>query len=186
MHDEQRRCRVRIRSRRSAARTSSMKCRLRVNALPPARNVARRPPRCGERGRQKLCSTCAGSKEPRCWPPPHARTMMCRRDHGRAAERMPDQQAHLPAGVIHELHRPHGVGDLVGERTVAPVALGITESEIVETQHADALAGELFADPARGRAVLPRVNPWANTPTREPLRGRRRGRPAWARPCSRN
>ena len=41
-----------------------------------------------------------------------------------------------------------------GERPVAPVALGISESEVVEPQHSDAVAGELLADSARGRAVL--------------------------------
>ena len=75
-------------------------------------------------------------------------------DHGRAAEGVPDEQAHLAAGVVHELHRADGVGDLVGERPVAPVALGVAQAEVVEAQHADALAGELLADPARCRAVL--------------------------------
>ena len=75
-------------------------------------------------------------------------------DHGRAAEGVPDQEPHLAARVVHELHRADRVGDLVGERPVTPVTLGVAQAEVVEAEHADALAGELLADPARGRAVL--------------------------------
>ena len=46
------------------------------------------------------------------------------------------------------------VGDLVRERPVAPVALGVAQAEVVEAEHADALAGKPFADPASSRAVL--------------------------------
>ena len=75
-------------------------------------------------------------------------------DRGGAAERVPDEQAHLAARVVHELDGPHGVGDLVREGPVAPVALGVAEAEVVEAQHADALGGQLLAHPARGGAVL--------------------------------
>jgi hypothetical protein len=64
------------------------------------------------------------------------------------------QEPHLAVGLVHEPHRLHGVRNLVGERTVAPVALGVTESEVVEAEHSDALAGQLLADPARSGAVL--------------------------------
>ncbi len=36
---------------------------------------------------------------------------------------------------------------------MAPVALGVAESEVVEAQHPDALAGQLLADPASSGAV---------------------------------
>ena len=67
---------------------------------------------------------------------------------------MPDEEVDLTAGIVHELHRAYGVGDLVGERPVAPVPFGVAKAQVVEAQHADALAGELLADPARCRAVL--------------------------------
>ncbi len=50
--------------------------------------------------------------------------------------------------------RSSGVADLVGERAVTPVALGVAESEVVEAEHADALAGQLLADAARRGRVL--------------------------------
>src|SRR3954470_17088501 len=65
-------------------------------------------------------------------------------DRRGAAERVPDEQPDLATRAVHELDGPNGVGDLVGEGPVAPVALGITKSEIVEAQHPDALAGELL------------------------------------------
>ena len=38
---------------------------------------------------------------------------------------VPDEQAHLAARAVHELDFADGVSDLVRERPVAPVALGI-------------------------------------------------------------
>ena len=46
------------------------------------------------------------------------------------------------------------VVNLLGERAVTPVPLGVAEAEIVEAKHADALARQLFADAARPDAVL--------------------------------
>ena len=82
-----------------------------------------------------------------------------RGDHGRAAEGVPDEQPHVAAGGVHELHRTHRVGDLVRERPVAPVAVGVAQADVVEAQHPDALAGELLADAARGGAVLAEGEP---------------------------
>ena len=79
---------------------------------------------------------------------------MGRRDHRRPAEGVPHQEPHVAAGLVHEPRRLGGVGDLVRERAVAPVALGVTEPEVVEAQHPDTLAGQLLADPARSGAVL--------------------------------
>src|SRR5690606_8432788 len=75
-------------------------------------------------------------------------------DDGRTAERVSDQQSDVAALLAHELPGAHGVGDLAGERPVAPIPFGVAESEVVEAQHADALGGQLFADPTGGGAVL--------------------------------
>ena len=84
----------------------------------------------------------------------HRVDLVRRGDDRRPAEGVPHQEPHLAAGLVHEPHRLRGVGDLVGERPVAPVALGVAEPEVVEAQHPDALARQLLADPAGGRAVL--------------------------------
>ncbi len=82
------------------------------------------------------------------------RAMVGRGDDRRAPEGVSDEQAYLAARGVHVLDRAGRVGDLVGERSVAPVPVGLTEAEVVEAEHADALARELFTDPARGRGVL--------------------------------
>ena len=147
--------RVRICSRRSAARTSSMKCRLRVSALPP---IEERRLALGldplHQGVVVVLDVAGVVRRPDAGHRRDRRTLVGGGDHGRPAEGVPDEQPHLAARVVHELHRADGVGDLVGERPVAPVALGVAQTEVVEAQHADALAGQLLADPARGRAVL--------------------------------
>ena len=147
--------RVRICSRRSASRTSSMKWRLRVNALPPTeeRRLALGLDALDQRV-VVVFHVAWVVRRPDAGDRHHGRTVVGGREHGRPAERVSDEQADFAARVVHELHRAHGVGDLVGERPVAPVALGVAETEVVEAQHADALAGELLADPAGGRAVL--------------------------------
>jgi hypothetical protein len=62
-------------------------------------------------------------------------------------------------GLFHEADRPSGVLYLVGERAVAPVALGVAKPEVVEAEHANALAGQLLADAARRGGVLPESEP---------------------------
>ena len=84
----------------------------------------------------------------------HARDLPGGRDHCRAAERVPHQEVDRPTLVGHEPARLHGVGDLVRERAVTPVALGVTEPDVVEAEHPDALAGQLLADAAGSGAVL--------------------------------
>src|SRR3712207_2352558 len=65
---------------------------------------------------------------------------------GCAAERVTHQQPDWSPGRLHEPDCLGGVLDLVGERAVAPVALRVAQTEVVEPQHADSLAGQLFAD----------------------------------------
>ncbi len=75
-------------------------------------------------------------------------------DHSSPAEGVADEQPHLASGFAHELHGADGVFDLVRKRAIAPVALRVPESEVVEPQHPDAFSGELLADSARCRRVL--------------------------------
>src|SRR3954451_18133588 len=70
-------------------------------------------------------------------------------DYRRATEGVTDQEPDAPAALLHEPNRLDGVADLVRERAVSPVTLRVAESQVVEPQHADALAGELLADAAR-------------------------------------
>src|ERR1700730_6269570 len=84
----------------------------------------------------------------------HRLTLVRGSDDGRAPKGMPDEQAYVAARSVHELHRADCIGDLVRERPVAPVALGVAQAEVVEAEHADALTCELLTDPARSRAVL--------------------------------
>src|SRR5829696_9992596 len=67
----------------------------------------------------------------------------------RAAEGVPDKQPDATSGPFHKPHRLSGVLYLVRERAIAPVAFRVAESKVVETEHADALAGQLLADAAR-------------------------------------
>ena len=84
-----------------------------------------------------------------------ARTNSSRRvDHRRTAEGVSHQEPDDAAGLVHEHRCLDGVGNLVRERTIAPIALGVAEPEVVEAQHPDPLAGQLRADPARCGTVL--------------------------------
>jgi hypothetical protein len=65
----------------------------------------------------------------------------------------------LTAGPLHEADRLSGVVYLVGKRAVTPVALGVAKSEVVEAEHADALAGQLLADAARRGRILSEGEP---------------------------
>ena len=132
-----------------------MKCRLSVSALPPTRNGASPSAsiRC-DQGVVVVLDVAGVVRRADAGHRRDRRTVVGGGDHGRSAERMSDEQPDLAARVVHELHRADGVGDLVRERPVAPVPLGVAQAEVVEAQHADALAGQLLADPARGRAVL--------------------------------
>src|SRR6478609_7203615 len=77
---------------------------------------------------------------------------------------MPDEQPHLPAGLVHEFHRADGVVDLVGKRPVTPVALGMARPRLSKrSMPMPSLASCLQIRLAAGQS-LPRVNPWANTP----------------------
>ena len=132
-----------------------MKCRLSVSALPPMRNGA--SPSASIRSHQGVVVVLdVGGlvRRPDTGHRLHRRALVGGGDHGRATEGVPDEQPHLAARAVHVLHRADRVGDLVGERPVTPVALGVAQAEVVEAEHADALAGELLADPARGRGVL--------------------------------
>src|SRR3712207_5544888 len=75
-------------------------------------------------------------------------------------------------GRFHEADRLSGVFDLVRERPVAPVALGVAKSEVVEAEHADALAGQLLADAAcRGRVFSEGEPVGKDAPTPDGSRG---------------
>ena len=132
-----------------------MKCRLSVSALPPTRE--RRLAVCLDSCHQRVVvvlDVAGVVRRADAGHRLHGRALVGGGDDRRAAEGVTDQQPHFAAGVVHELHRADGVGDLVGERPVAPVPLGVTQPQVVEAQHADALGGELLADPARRGAVL--------------------------------
>src|SRR6185312_7968561 len=85
---------------------------------------------------------------------PHAGRLPGRGDHCGTPERMSDEDVGDCVLFGHELACPDDVIDLDGERTIAPVALRVTQSERIEAQHADAVQGELLADASGGRRVL--------------------------------
>ena len=77
-----------------------------------------------------------------------ARTFLdqVRRRNGRCAtEGVPDDKPDPTSGFLHEPNRLSGVLDLVRKRSVAPIAFGVAEPQVVEAEHADALAGEPLA-----------------------------------------
>src|SRR4051794_11928431 len=77
----------------------------------------------------------------------------------RATKGMPDQQPRVLSGSGHEVHGFDSVPYLERERSFAPIALGVAESEIVEAEHPDAFAGQLFADSASCWTLLAKGEP---------------------------
>jgi hypothetical protein len=64
---------------------------------------------------------------------------------------MTDEDVGRRPSFGHELACPDDVVDLDGERAVAPITLRVTQTKGVEPQHADAVLGELLADPGGSR-----------------------------------
>ena len=81
----------------------------------------------------------------------HPRAVPGRRDGGGPTPGVAHQQVGGGAAVGHEPTGFHQIVHLDGERTVTPVAPRTAQPECIEPQHADAVGGQLFADPGRRR-----------------------------------
>jgi hypothetical protein len=74
-------------------------------------------------------------------------------ENRRAAKGVAHEQSNPAAGLVHEPGRMRDVRNPVREPTIAPVTLGPAESQVVEAQHPDALAGQLLAHPTGSGTV---------------------------------
>jgi hypothetical protein len=65
-----------------------------------------------------------------------------------------DQEMDRHSPVAHELGRTNGIGHLDREGAVTPLSARLSEPEIVEAEHPEALGRELLANASGRRAVL--------------------------------
>ncbi len=112
MHQQQGAANSLDRSRRSAARTSSMKCRLRVSALPP--NEERHFTVSVDSVEKSVVVVLHVRGLERCCDAErrrHRRALVGRGYGGGPLERMSAEKSNLAPGVVHELHSPDCVVD---------------------------------------------------------------------------
>ncbi len=74
--------------------------------------------------------------------------------HGRAAQRVPDQKLCRQATRLHERGGKHQVGDVRCEMRIGEFAPGMTQPGEVEPKNGDAKGREPTRDPARRRDIL--------------------------------